>query len=248
MAVEVAIGAFGDAERPVDVEGQRSSSVIRCQGWYPWARAWNRVGAGQRSPRPRCEWDGSSFTDKRRHQLAEGVRAVADRVLLGRVHLAEGLLVAGGDEDRIVAEAVRRRAAARRGCRRPGLRTIRCGRRASRARARRRNGRCGWRRGRAPPARPGPARIARLKSRSPLTSPGPASGDTLGSASAQRAEKMPGRSPSASTHRPLSSASAGRPERSAAARALRSALSMKVVPISSGSGRSSSAAETGSIP
>ena len=59
---------------------------------------------------------------------------------------------------------------------------------------------------------------------------------------------MPGRPCSASTDRPLSSASAGRPRRSAASRAFRSALSTKVLPISSGSGRPSSAAPTHSMP
>ena len=65
---------------------------------------------------------------------------------------------------------------------------------------------------------------------------------------AQRAEKRPGSPFSASTQRPLSSASAGRPLRSAACIAFSSAFAMKVVPVSSGSGRSSDAAEIGSIP
>src|SRR5665213_2811954 len=54
---------------------------------------------------------------------------------------------------------------------------------------------------------------------------------------------MPGSPPSASTARPESSASDGRPEPAAAAVALRRALSSKVVPVSSGSGRPSADAE-----
>ena len=74
--------------------------------------------------------------------------------------------------------------------------------------------------------------MARIQSRLPSAS------------SAQRAEKMPGRPWSASTHNPLSSASAGSPDKSAASRAFRSALSAKLLPISSGSGRPSSSALT----
>src|SRR5262245_42976598 len=40
-------------------------------------------------------------------QLAEGDGAMADRVFLERIHLAEGLVVAVGAEDRIVAEPAR---------------------------------------------------------------------------------------------------------------------------------------------
>ena len=52
----------------------------------------------------------------------------------------------------------------------------------------------------------------------------------------QRAEKMPGDPPSTSTEMPESSASAGSPVCSAAARALRSALASKLRPVSRGSG------------
>src|SRR3546814_10774302 len=51
---------------------------------------------------------------------------------------------------------------------------------------------------------------------------------------------MPGAPPSAGTASPLSSASAERPERTAASRALICALSTNVEPVSSGSGRASS--------
>jgi hypothetical protein len=125
-----------------------------------------------------------------------------------------------------------RRAAARRACRRPGPSNVSPGRRwARRSRARRRNGRRGRRRAAASTSRQTRS-IASPKSRLPVLVLGPA----------RREDARP--AVSASTHRPLSSASAGRPDRSAASRAFRSALSTKVLPISSGSGRSSSAAPT----
>ena len=65
---------------------------------------------------------------------------------------------------------------------------------------------------------------------------------------AHRAEYMPGSPPSASTARPESSASAGRPVAFAAAVALIAAFSSNVAPVSSGSSIPISAAEIASIP
>ena len=100
VAVEVAIGAFGDAERPVDVERER------CRlNHIPFVPSevegrWREV---------RC-LDGARherfhYCPKRLQQF-ERVGAVADGVLCGRIDLAEGLVHADGDEHRVVAEAV----------------------------------------------------------------------------------------------------------------------------------------------
>ena len=59
---------------------------------------------------------------------------------------------------------------------------------------------------------------------------------------------MPGSPSRASTTSPESSANAGKPDAAAAARALISAFSAKLVPVSSGSARPSSPAATASIP
>src|SRR3954468_6936462 len=59
---------------------------------------------------------------------------------------------------------------------------------------------------------------------------------------------MPGSPSSASTASPESSANAGKPDAAAAARALMSAFSAKLVPVSSGSAKPSSPADTASIP
>src|ERR1700752_873995 len=59
---------------------------------------------------------------------------------------------------------------------------------------------------------------------------------------------MPGAPPSESTTSPESSANAGRPDAFAAASALRRAFAAKVVPVSSGSGRFRSLADTASTP
>src|ERR1044072_3614257 len=59
---------------------------------------------------------------------------------------------------------------------------------------------------------------------------------------------MPGAPSSASTARPESSANAGRPDALAAASALMRALAANVVPVSSGSGRLRSLADTASTP
>ena len=80
MAVEVAIRAFADAKRPVDVERQRLSCFIGGDG----------VGEEIR---------------KRRHELAERVGTMADRMFELRIQLAEGPPVAHGHEHRVVAEA-----------------------------------------------------------------------------------------------------------------------------------------------
>jgi hypothetical protein len=65
---------------------------------------------------------------------------------------------------------------------------------------------------------------------------------------AQRAEKMPGAPSRASTTRPESSAKAGSCATLAAAIALIAALALKVSPVSSGSARPSSPADTASMP
>jgi hypothetical protein len=67
------------------------------------------------------------------------------------------------------------------------------------------------------------------------------------SGAAQRAEWMPGSPPSVSTVSPESSAKAGRLLARAAASDLIRAFSANVMPVSSGSGKPSSPAETASI-
>ena len=119
---------------------------------------------------------------------------MAHLVLLGGVHFAEGDVAAGGNEDRIVAEALVAARRPDRACRRRGPRTSRPDRRsARRSRGHRRNAPQAQRR----------ARSLRTRARPfPLRAP-----VAIASASsAQRAEKMPGAPCNASTHRPLSSA------------------------------------------
>ena len=157
-----------------------------------------------------------------RHQSAERLAAVADRVLLLRGQLGAGAGLAVRLEDRVVAEAVGAGRGVRAGCRAGGpRRRVRC-RRAGRGRRRRRSGRrgAGCRCRRA-----GRAAGRRLAASSPWRP-------------AQRAEKMPGAPPSTSTHRPESSATAGRPVAWARACALSRAFSAKVTPVSLTSGMS----------
>src|SRR6266702_1922696 len=71
-------------------------------------------------------------------------------------------------------------------------------------------------------------------------------GVPVGPGKAQRAELMPGAPPSASTTSPESSANAGRLAAVAAAVALMRAFSPKLRPLSAGSARPSSAADTAS--
>lgn len=63
----------------------------------------------------------------------------------------------------------------------------------------------------------------------------------------QRADRMPGAAPITSTMSPESSATAGSPVRSATSRALSSAFCSNVVPVSTGSGRPSSPADTSAM-
>src|SRR5512144_97214 len=59
-------------------------------------RAGDGTGAGTRE---------SLIGEARRDQLAQGIDAVADAVLLLRLHLAEGNVAAVGDKDGVVTEA-----------------------------------------------------------------------------------------------------------------------------------------------
>ena len=99
MAVEVAIGALGRAERPVDVDAEaRGSALARSSAAQPRARRTSRRrGRGATAGRG-CP---ASSRASPRPLISPKVRVVAVR-----------------QEHRIVAEAVRRRAAARRACRR----------------------------------------------------------------------------------------------------------------------------------
>ena len=203
MAVEVAIGAFADAERPVDVERQRLAA--------------------------------HSFSG--RHELAEGVGAVAHLVLHRGVELAERLLVADRHEHRVVAEAA---VAARRphersvdpAVERLGLAVVGPG-------DRQRAGEVGG-------AAPRRARSLRLRAR-PFPSRA-SSRDCRPRLPPSARRKCPaGREAHRRTGRCRRRARAS-PERSAASRAFKSALSAKVLPISSGSGRPSSSAPTQAIP
>ena len=142
-----------------------------------------------------------------RRQLLEGPRPVGQRLLLLRRHLAEGAPVAIGDEDRVVAEAVPAARRKRERPRPPAPPRSRNGRPARRGPARRRSRpRRPWSRALAPPSS---ASMRSMATRKFLAGPRPA-----------RREKMPGAPSSAGTTRPESSASAGSPLASVAARAL----------------------------
>ena len=84
VTVEVAVGALLGAERPVHVDAEPASSARSRQ-----------LGASRHGPL----------------EVVEGAGSVRDGIFAGRLHFAERLLVAVGDEDRIIAETV---AAARR--------------------------------------------------------------------------------------------------------------------------------------
>ena len=75
MAVEVAVGALGGAERPMHVDAEAGVHVS--------PRRAAEAGCGEQ---------------------AEGAGAVGDRMLGIGLHLAEGQAVAVGDEHRIIAE------------------------------------------------------------------------------------------------------------------------------------------------
>ena len=94
--VEVAVGADAGAVGPVDVEPDSEPDVAA-----PLA-------------------DGS--VKQRRLQLGEGAGAVAERLLLRRVHLAEGARVALAARRSGRSRSPCRRAAGRSACRRPGPR------------------------------------------------------------------------------------------------------------------------------
>ena len=134
MAVEVAIRAFRQAERPVhvDAEGRGRFSVLH------WTSSGLRqISASLRKARARC--------DRPRPRGGRPCFSLAR-------HLAEGAARGrrAGTSDR--SRSRRRRAAARPGCRRPGPRIPRRGRRARPRTARRRNAPCAaparWRRAR----------------------------------------------------------------------------------------------------
>ena len=219
VAVEVAIGAFA---RRRTASGRRARASPSGAGWQ------------RRSPHPRPSLQAGSAATS----LRERVGAVADRVLFRRVDLAEGLVVAGGDEHRVVAEAL---VAARRPDQRAvdpafealDLAVVGPGERQ----ARRRNARRG-------PAS-GPAASTSRQTRSIAAAEVAVAGLVLGPArredaraAVERVDAQPavvGERGQAATGRPLS-------------RAFKSALSTKVLPISSGSGRPSSAAPTQSMP
>ncbi len=77
MAVEVAIGAFGAAERPVDIEAE-AAVVLLAPG---------------------------NSGEARLDQLAEGLGAMADLMLALGIHLAKGLAAPIGQEHGVIAEA-----------------------------------------------------------------------------------------------------------------------------------------------
>ena len=173
---------------------------------------------------------------------SEGARAVRQAfaarrqaVLFVARHLAEGAVVAVGQEHRVVAEALRRRAAARPACRRRAPRTPRHGRRARRRTAPRRN------------ARARCSGVIAPRSRSSRSTRCIAAGNPCpvrpSAPSRCRARRRAHR-PRGRNRRRTPAARAA----CAAACALMRAFAAKVVPVSSGSGRPSSPAETASTP
>ncbi len=173
-------------------------------------------------------------------RVFEGLRAMADRLFRCGFEFAEGPGMAGGLEDRIVTEATLPARRPDEAAFDPALEKRGLAVRPGRGRACRRKRRCGRRRRRS-------RRAGLPPCPSPCTSRDPARPRTI-AARPSRPCRRRGRPPSATTSRPLSSASAGRPEAVADASALSAAFCAKVVPVSSGSGRPSDPAETGSMP
>ena len=202
MAVEVAIGAFRPAERPVDIETERS--------------------------RPRSSPAAGS---RRAGQLAEGSRAMADGVLASGSISPKVCVMAVGHEDRVVAEAV---CAARRPHQGPvdlafdGLdMAVGPGERQ-----------------RADETCAAVVRLPTLPSRRPA--PWRRAKSALRARPARRIDA--GRAVQRRDREPGIVGERRQPGRSAAARALSSALATKLVPVSSGSGRPSAPADTTSSP
>ena len=190
MAVEIAIGTFGGAERPMDVDAETAHGVKM----------------------PLC----TSFSNARARWLMACFAAgsISPKVC---AH-------AFGDEDRIVAEAVR--AARREGRGGHALRLRSISRLAS----------CGARQRQRADEFGATDRRARSSRNSLLDARHGGAKSLSGRPSARN--RCRARRPAPSPHRPESSASAGALPASAAARALSSALSAKVAPVSSGSGKS----------
>ena len=238
VTVEVAIGTFRQAERPVNVDAERRLALRRRR--RGWRGAHGRPAPGSRRD-PASAADGDE-TKAGLRELPKGAGAVRQSVVLAAAGRASPRSTSrrtcararrAGTSDR--SQSPCRRAAATRSCRRRGPRIPRRGRPARRRTARRRSAPCAAaassRRARA--AFASTISMARRKFRS-----GPA----------QRAEWMPGSPPSASTTSPESSAKAGSPEALAAASALIRALARKVMPLSSGSARPISPADVASMP
>ena len=175
---------------------------------------------------------------ERRHEGVEGAAAVADGVLLGGGHLGEGAVVRrrGRRSGRSRSRGRRAGVSIRRAvdaALEEALAAVGQGQAQRRPRTRR-----AWSAAAKLPKRLGEAvqHLARWRDRS--RAPGRPSGPS----------GCPGAPSRPWTTMPLSSASAGRPVASAAARALSRALAAKLSPVSSGSGRPSAAAPTTSIP
>ena len=156
-------------------------------------------------------------------------------VLLFARHLAERAGVPVREKHRVISEPRARREAAKPACRRPARRTPPRVRPARRGKARTRNAHGA-----------GQARSLRARAVCPRPSPWRAGSSSLAPPNVPNRFRVPRLV--ASTVSPESSANAGSPDAVAAAAALMRAFSRKLVPVSSGSTRPSSAAETASIP